>query len=169
MANDVGRSGYKYGSVNNDEESGATTDSKSFDESNLYFMKDEDLSKKEKGVKVFKLAVPIIIAVLLIGGLAFLMFHNFAHFYPGRGGNKHSHSMSSGATPWPNDDDGTSGASISAPWSKDDDSASGFSIPAPSTSTSGGSSCSANPKCVDLGLTGQCCPSGSGVQLSCCS
>ena len=129
--------GYKYGSVNTDEEGGA----KEFDESNLYYMKEDDLTTKDKALKAFKLAVPIIIAGLLVGVLAFMLFHNFAFLYPGRGGqevpSKHSTTKS-------------------------------YS-PTTTTQRSFGSSCASNPKCRDLGLFGECCPSGDGVKLSCCS
>merc|ERR1712032_1326939 len=30
------------------------------------------------------------------------------------------------------------------------------------------SSCSVYPKCVDVGLTGECCPTQEGVKLDCC-
>ena len=154
----MGTSGYKYGSVNTDEESGDTSgNNKSFDESELYYMKDGDLSKKEKTVKAIKLAVPIVIAIMLIGGLAFLLFHNFAYFYPGRGGNEvpSKHSISSGV----------STTKTTQKYYHDDDT-SVAPMPAPS---SVGSSCAANQKCADLGLVGECCPSESGTNLSCCS
>lgn len=37
------------------------------------------------------------------------------------------------------------------------------------TKESGGKSCSANPGCKNLGLIGDCCPTIEGVQLGCCS
>jgi len=139
MAKDKRNSGYKYGSVNRDEESGAKDDDKNFDESNLYYVKDDNTTKEEKNY--VKLAVPIIIAALFIGGLAFMLFHNFEYFYP----NQDGHVNSDVANP-------TKVTEIDPPSS---------SFPA--------SSCQANPKCVHLELTGECCPADNGVKLDCCS
>jgi hypothetical protein len=159
MANDTGSSGYKYGSVNTDEESGATGGNKNFDESNLYFIREDELTTRDKVMKAFKLAVPIFFAVLLIGGLAFMLFHNFAYFYPGGGGqqvpSKHSVSSSSGS---PTKTTQRSFHDIDAP---------DVHISAPTTTFA--SSCAANPKCADLGLIGKCCPAESGIKLECCS
>lgn len=157
MTDDTGSSRYKYGSVNDVEESGATGGDKNFDESNLYYMKEGELTKRDKAVKVFKLAVPIIFAVFFVGGLAFLLFHNFAYFYPGRGGQEvpSKHAKTSSVEP-----------TKTTQRSFHDSDAPSVPIPTPTTF---GSSCAANPNCVDLGLTGECCPGGSGINLNCCS
>ena len=155
MTNDKGSGGYKYGSVSNDEESGASSDNKNFDEKNLYYVKEDEQTKRERAAKAIKLAVPIIIAVFLIGGLAFMLFHNFAYFYPGRGGQVVSskHSVNSGTT-----------KTTQYSYDTDDDQSSPIAIP-----TSSSTSCAANQKCKDLGLTGECCPTVKGDNLVCCS
>jgi len=166
MANDTGSSGYKYGSVNTDEESGATGGNKNFDESNLYFIKEDESTKKDKVVKAIKLAIPIFLAVLLIGGLAFMLFNNFAYFYPGRGGeqvaSKHSVSSNGGSLTKTTQ---RSFHDIDTPSYRDIDTTD-VPISAPTTF---GSSCAANPKCSDLGLIGKCCPGEGGIKLECCS
>jgi len=157
MTNDTGKNGYKYGSVNNDEESQATGGNKNFDESNLYYVKEDELTVREKVVKTFKLAVPIIIAILLIGGLSFMLFHNFEYFYPGRGGHQVSPKVSKSSSV---------SSTKTTQRSYHDDDVPSVPIPAPKFF---GSSCAANPECADLGLIGECCPTGGGNKLECCS
>jgi len=165
----TGTGGYKYGSVN-DEEAGATGNN--FDESNLYYIKEKEMSKREKAMKMIKLVVPIIIAVLFLGGLAFMLVHNFGKLYPGPGpgGQKVPSRGSGGSVSHPTSPshdiahDGGGGGIASAP----------VPVPVPvprrsvPTTKDGGSSCAAYPKCTDRGLTGECCPTGGGVKLECC-
>ena len=156
-----GSNGYKYGSVSNDEELGASGGDRVFDESHLYYMKDDQRTRKQKVVKAIKLAVPIFIAVLLVVGLAFLLFQNFGYLYPGRGGQVSPSKHSTGSST------GTSTTSTSASPTNSHYENIATSVPI-STVISVGSSCAANPKCADLGLTGECCPTG-GKKLNCCS
>lgn len=165
MVKDKGNSGYKYGSVDNDEEPGAKGVDKNYDESNLYYMKEDNVTKEDKAFKAMKLAVPIIIAAMFIGGLAFMLFHNFAYFYPGRDG----HTKTSGSTnpttttehTYYDDDALNTQFPASATFGFNDNDSPGVSIP---TSLN----CKAYPKCVSLGLTGACCPTGEGIELECC-
>ena len=150
MVNDRGSIGYKYGSVDNDEETLAKGDDKNYDESNLYYMVEVNGTKKDKASKAMKLAVPIIIAAVFIGGLAFMLFHNFAYFYPGRDGHTKDNG---GTTPQKTTDH-----------SYQDDDALHTPFPAPAALIT----CNANPKCVTLGLTGACCPTEEGILLECC-
>mmetsp|Transcript_3786 Transcript_3786/g.8163 ORF Transcript_3786/g.8163 Transcript_3786/m.8163 type:complete len:164 (+) Transcript_3786:151-642(+) len=162
MANESGSAGYKYGSVGDNEELGANDDnSKNFDESHLYYYKEKDLTTTEKISKLIKLFVPIIIAVVLIGGLAYILFHDFGTLYPRPGGEKvtskggmvsQSTSVSSGESA------PTVIRSESSP-----------TVSKSKTSSSFGGSCAANPSCAALGLSGVCCPTPEGVQLGCCS
>lgn len=39
----------------------------------------------------------------------------------------------------------------------------------PSPSSSSSASCDSHSRCIDAGLTGDCCPSASGMSLDCCS
>ena len=154
--------GYKYGSVSTDEEIPAD---KSFDESNLYYMKEEERTKKEKLFKAVKLGVPIIIAVVMIVGLAYLLFNNFGYFYPGRGGQVTPSKHSSSSTTTSSSSSSSSSGSGSSHYENI-----ATSVPIPEkTTTSSGGTCEAHPKCADLGLTGECCPAASGIKLNCCS
>ena len=75
--------GYKYGSVNNQAEVAEGNNNSNFKESDLYYYKEEKLTKREKRIKSVKFAVPIIISILLIGGLTWALFRNFGTLYPG--------------------------------------------------------------------------------------
>ncbi|VEU36886.1 unnamed protein product [Pseudo-nitzschia multistriata] len=166
MADGRGSSGYKYGSVdNNDEEAGVDEKDKSFDESNLYFYKEEDLTRQEKISKFVKLFVPIILAVSMVGGLAYILFHDFGDLYPGPGEKSHSAGRVSQPTTVTSDDYTPNIANMSS----SSNSSHGSSIPVISqTKTSSGNSCEANPGCAALGLTGNCCPTSEGIKLGCC-
>ncbi len=146
---------YKYGSVSNDEEAGGD---KSFDETDLYYMKDGERTTKEKFMNAIKLGVPIIIAIVGLGLLGYLLFKNFGYFYPGQGGG--SSSKSSGVTT-------VSSTPATATHSSHYNNIV-TKVPIATTTSFGASSCAANPKCDDLGLTGECCPTSGGIKLSCC-
>lgn len=158
MTNDKGSTGYKYGSVNDDEEkSGAASSNNNFDESDLYFINDDELTKKEKAVKAFNTAVPVIIPVFFVGVLVYLLLHNFAFFYPGGGAQNipSKHPMNSNSNPTKTTErTHHNNYTSSAP------------LPA---KISFGSFCTANPQCAKMGLIGECCPTGNGVSLKCCS
>jgi hypothetical protein len=135
--------------------------------------------------------VPLLVAVLIMGGIGFWLFEDFDHLYPGPSGNRSPSGLKPRGPPIISpqgtaldyryspaiDDQPTAptpsnlkprGPPISSP---------GAPAPAPktspssssSTSSSGGGDCSANPACNELDLTGQCCPTGEGVMLGCCS
>lgn len=145
---------YKYGSVSNDEEAAGT---KTFDETDLYYMKEGERTRKEKIMTAIKLGVPIMIASILIVGLGYLLLHNFGYFYPGQGGtsSKRSSVTTISSTP-----------ATTTHSSHYDNIATKVPI---TTTTFGASSCAANPKCADRGLTGECCPSPDGTKLDCCA
>lgn len=89
--------------------------------------------------------VPIIIAVLIMGGLAWGMTNGFAHFYgPPKGG-----------------DDGVKQDESWIPTAKEERSST-------SGAKAGAFTCSSNQRCSSLGLAGNCCPTDEGVTLGCC-
>ena len=51
--------------------------SRSFKESDLLYVRDNALSPNEKRMKVIKITIPIIIAILLIGGLALFLLRDW--------------------------------------------------------------------------------------------
>jgi hypothetical protein len=178
-----------YGSVNQqggddeEEKAGTAADTTAFKETDLLYYQGRKLSQKEKLSKIAKIAVPIIVAVLLIGSLAWFLLGDFGKLYPG--GRDGPPASSTGVS--------SASSSKTIPASSEPlaptttaKSTSHYTAPAPvpspvkepvhssSTSSSsgssgGGSSCSANSKCKALGLTGECCPSSSGDMLDCCS
>lgn len=166
MQNETGTSGYKYGSVTTDEESAVD---KSFDETNLYYVKDEELTTKEKAAKLVKLLVPLCIAVALITGFAFVLFRNFGSLYPGPA-DKHSKYPTQYTPSSSKYVDTTTKSATTAPEEL-------YSVSTrpepkqtePNSKPSSSSSCPANPKCAALGLFGECCPTEKGVTLECCS
>jgi len=64
----------------------------SFDADNLRFLPDEDenLSKAQRVRKYLLVAVPILVAILVVGGAALFLLRDFSHLYPGPGGSSSS-------------------------------------------------------------------------------
>ncbi|KAG7348515.1 hypothetical protein IV203_017220 [Nitzschia inconspicua] len=178
-----------YGSVNPastnppDEE---TDNENHFQETDLLFYKGRTLSQKEKTVKLIKIAVPVFIAVLLIGGLTWLLLGGFGNLYPGPSGSKPPDSSSYGRPiPTPQSTgsttstkttiDTTSTSSKSHSSVSEPVAAAPKESPTTSTSTSthssatGGAACSAHSHCDAIGLIGDCCPTTEGTMLDCCS
>ena len=111
-------------------------------------------SKSKKAF--FRGLVPIIIALIIIGGVGYYFFEDVLN--PGGG----HHGSGKGEVETTNDGVKSStkhipAAPVDAEKTKKDDS---------SSSSSG--SCSAHPKCVATGLTGMCCPAAGGIMLECC-
>jgi hypothetical protein len=149
-----------------------------FRESDLFYIKEPSLSRNERFKKYIALAFPILLAICVMGGLAWYLARDFNHLYPGQnsgsGDNKrktpiynrgssagkaHSSTITTSDRPLI-----SKGPHIAGPDSPS------FTVPAPSTksTTSEESSCTAHSKCKDLGLTGECCPTGEGTFLGCC-
>ncbi|KAK1743814.1 hypothetical protein QTG54_005411 [Skeletonema marinoi] len=109
-----------------------------FDERNLSYLQESGFSWN----RFCRAALPIILALLIMGGFAFGMGHGFGNLY---GPPKISGDNSiKGNEKW---------------YSSEDASA--------TTKSPSGAKCAANSKCKALGLTGDCCPN-LGVMLGCC-
>lgn len=161
-----------YGAVATTEE-GVPAD-RSFDADNAYYLKggsaDANLTPQQRFKKIIVVAVPIIFAVAIIGGAAFLILRTV---YPGShfGGGEPTHR--SGGRPTivhsvTDDDAPLVEPSVPAP--------SGPKHETPSNSkttetkqSSGDPACSAHPKCSSAGLIGDCCPTSRGIMLDCCN
>jgi hypothetical protein len=156
-----------YGAVDKSEEETGAIDG--FKETDLLYYKGSSLSQKEKTAKIIKIAVPVVIAVLLIGGFAWFLLGDFGHLYPGPSGPKppdhstitvHPASTPTGTKP------------VFAPAGKESPSShtSSTTMSGTKQNSSGGSSssCTAHSKCSSLGLTGECCPTNAGDILDCC-
>lgn len=136
-----------------------------FDEKDMYYVK-ETLTREQKMRKLVLIAVPILAAVLIIGGAALFLLHDFDNLYPGKGGGKEPSYKSKSHTTINEKPDSSSTPAVPMP------------APAPlkrSDFDSGekgdnvASACVAHDKCKANGLTGECCPSLDGVFLGCCS
>jgi hypothetical protein len=164
--------GYKYGSVNKDDEEAAGNNDNTnsyFKESDLYYYKEEELTKKEKTMKIIKACVPILIAVLLIGGFTWILVQNFGTLYPSPGQRQRVRptngieiSSHHNAPP----DDTTTATTTTTTSSSPHSSSTNESS---STKDNGERFCLAYPKCFDLGLSGECCPTPAGDKLDCCN
>jgi cytoskeletal protein RodZ len=191
----MSKNNYSYGAVGKEtdaQKAGAkdSGDSKDeggdFKETDLLYVQDS-LSPKEKRMKIIKIAVPIIVAVVLIGGLALFLLRGFTNLYPGPSGSKiHSYSSEPEYLPSSSSSSSTNKRSpVSAPLtpsttfktatSTEDETTAASSTKENTSSSSssyknhaGSSSCGDNQKCKAAGLTGQCCPTVSGDMLDCC-
>lgn len=112
--------------------------------------------------------VPIVIALLIIGGVGYYFFEDVlnpggGHHGSGKGEVATTSEVVKSTTKHiplpPKDDDGGEDAPSS--------SFAGSEKPKDSSSSSAGS-CAARPKCVATGLTGMCCPAAGGIMLECC-
>lgn len=163
--------GYKYDSVSNEDEAGKVYN-KNFKESDLYYYKEDELTKREKTMKIVRLTFPILISILLIGGIAWGLFQNFGKLYPSPSGQRASNNIKTSSSHQSSSyttDDGT-----------DDDIPDPIQTSKISTDTTnsgssstkkylGSSSCLEYQKCLDLGLIGKCCPTLAGNRLDCCN
>mmetsp|Transcript_19099 Transcript_19099/g.27869 ORF Transcript_19099/g.27869 Transcript_19099/m.27869 type:complete len:166 (+) Transcript_19099:206-703(+) len=124
--------------------------------------------------------VPVLLFILLMGGIVYTLMQNFNHLYPSPGGGGRKNDGGKWSVDVTTNEDTSSyensGAS-SAGNSEIGPTATGTSgsgtdaeVPAskPTKEMSGNSECSYHLKCADAGLTGQCCPSLDGVFLGCC-
>jgi len=188
--NNVFDSRYKYGSVNsNDEESGGDGGNndesnnfldKSFDESNLYYYNGSKPTRRESAARAFRLGVPILVAAMLVGGLALWLFRNIGYLYPTQdpsgGGSHHHHNNAGGSmkkmppSSYPSSSSNTDDDRAVASFKDSVPPINPEEVPTKNaTANFSSSSCAAYPKCAKLELTGECCPTKSGVKLNCCS
>ena len=183
---DTEKGGSWYGSIGGDSigKDSNNSDTDDFKESYLYYYKKDDLTKKEKLMKTIKLIVPIIIAIFLIGGIAWVLFQNLDKLYPApstNGGKTRARTTTTGTSTsssqydhFTNDD--TSPPSIkhlknsSTDRTSSTDTTISSSNPLSNSSTKNGvdSSCSAYQACQKLELVGECCPTIEDDILECC-
>jgi hypothetical protein len=155
-----------YGSlkVSTDEE-----DEYSFQEAHTYYLKPSPLSRKEKLQKLLLLGVPILAAVIIIGGAASLLFKDFDNLYPGPGGSGRPYPSPSRGK----DTEPASSPMHNAPQPGGDPkppimSGGGGGSNGGSSPSSGSAACASNEKCAALDLIGNCCPTAQGIMLGCC-
>mmetsp|Transcript_2031 Transcript_2031/g.3066 ORF Transcript_2031/g.3066 Transcript_2031/m.3066 type:complete len:142 (+) Transcript_2031:267-692(+) len=132
----------EYGSIVGGvkEEGGQNIEDRDYQLGETYYLKQD---RKKQQNKNFKRLFPVLLSILIMGGIAYALMRDFHHLYPDNRSKrppKNSNSVISrtpGSTKKhePNENK---------------------------------SSCEANPKCLDAGLGGLCCPTGDNVFLGCC-
>eukprot|EP00529_Nitzschia_sp_RCC80_P033945 CAMPEP_0113485660 /NCGR_PEP_ID=MMETSP0014_2-20120614/24597_1 /TAXON_ID=2857 /ORGANISM="Nitzschia sp." /LENGTH=204 /DNA_ID=CAMNT_0000379311 /DNA_START=138 /DNA_END=752 /DNA_ORIENTATION=- /assembly_acc=CAM_ASM_000159 len=199
---------YSYGSVEDggssskkrtegvDAEKAAGDDGDDFKETDLLYVTSQSrpLTPEEKRMKIIKIAVPIVVAMILIGGFALFLLRGFTDLYPGPSGSSssdnggrsppyyeplHETSPTAAAAAAAAADDYDNSMPVPAPMtppkstskssSSSVSSTSSSSSSSSSSTSSSSSSCGDNSKCSAAGLTGQCCPTAAGDMLDCCS
>jgi len=148
-----------YGSVEDQAEPGEFDE---FDEKNTYYVKERPLSREQRIRKCMLASIPILAALLIIGGFATFLLMDFGHLYPTQHGGRNYHNEPDEEAPdfSPRiQHDGSNGPASHSPPSP----------PAPEKKHKSDmpSSCEAYDKCS--GLVGLCCPTGEGTFLDCCN
>ncbi|KAL3757308.1 hypothetical protein ACHAWU_008469 [Discostella pseudostelligera] len=130
-----------YGAVNVHDE---------FDEKNTYYLNETRCNWN----RFFRAVVPVVIALVIMGGFAYGMSHGFTHLY---------------GPPKATDEGGNTKQDISwVPIGNDVEDSSTTSDSDATNAAGSSAECSMNSKCASLGLTGMCCPTKKGVLLECC-
>jgi len=156
-----------YGSVNDDDQVAAD---RSFDENQAYYLKERQLTREQKIRKFSACAIPILAAILIIGGAAFYLLKDFNSLYPGHsGGNSNFQypSVDRKADASAKSDTGSSSSSSNNSPMTPQTSGTSASVQSEEKHASDvASSCLAHEKCK--GLVGECCPTLDGTFLLCC-
>jgi hypothetical protein len=151
-----------------------------FQEVNTYYLKPSPLSRSDKLKKLMLIGVPILAAVIIVGGFALLLFKSFDNLYPGPGGSVRPYPSAPepSAPSYPVVPRGSdthlhpasspmhtsqSGGDPNSPTS-----GGGGSGGSASSSSGSSASCAGHKQCNELELIGDCCPTDQGVMLGCC-
>lgn len=140
-------------------EAGAAADQE-YDIDNTYYVKEREMSRKERITKFVLLALPILLALLLVGGFAFYVI---SHVLERGGGHKNIQVTSPSGT-----SSSGGGREGSRPGTYPSGPQPAHAPKVKSHTSSNSADCSENTKCADLGLIGACCPTKAGVTLGCC-
>lgn len=143
----------EYGSI---VDNVAATEDRPFDVLDTYYLKDTPQSAHERRRKCFASLAPVILAFLIMGGIAIWLLANFARLYPTSAVDRDYDSSSPGEH-----------RGVPVPLAP-------TGVPAPSPplvpiKATPEADCKNNAKCHDLGLSGQCCPTSAGETLLCCN
>jgi len=162
-----------YGAVADEEN--AKLD-QAFDPSNTYYLQDQTRWTLKK---ILLVVVPILGAVLIVGGFALFLLRDFSHLYPGQNGDKSGYYAHGGEHVVPSSNGGGGDEEeIHAPlgpYSKhkedsdyEDETSSKHhgSSGSSTTPSDAGATCAVHPDCS--GLIGNCCPTTAGTFLECC-
>jgi hypothetical protein len=141
----------------------------SFDTDNMYYVKPDTLTPAQRWRKILLLGVPIICALMIVGGAATLLLRDFGSLYPGpSGGGGKRTGTTVGVRTYPKD---SSNVPAPAPYEKnlpvDAPTIHKKKHAEPSTGNDATAACSAHEACS--ALIGNCCPSEGGIFLECCN
>jgi hypothetical protein len=132
----------------------------SFDTDNMYYIKPDSLTPAQRWRKVLLMGVPIICALMIVGGAATFLLRDFGRLYPGSSGS--SSKRTNVPAPSPHVKDSPADApTIHAPTIHKK------KHTPPSSDSDATAACSAHEGCS--GLIGKCCPSEGGIFLECCN
>jgi hypothetical protein len=177
MAKQKENYGTLAGASEDEEKQIAAATDKSYDADHTYYLRDSGGGITAR--KLLLIAAPILAAVLIMGGISFVLFHDFNRLYPGRGGDAYSNNRGGGGGG--STTTHTNVATVEGP--SPSPGSSSKHLPQSSSATSStkkssnttdtvmseediGRSCSVHPDCS--ALLGDCCPTGGGVFLACC-
>lgn len=125
------------------------------------YLEEPTLTKEQRIRKLTLVVVPLLAAVLIVGGAALFLFRDFDNLYPGHHSSGkepairiHASSSTTSSSSASDSSEQTTGTSTAPVNEKKDES---------HLSTS----CLAHEKCK--GLMGECCPTLEGTFLSCCN
>jgi hypothetical protein len=155
-----------YGSLPTSEEEAPHKQQRNaiFDSDKTYYLKDES---KWTPQKIVSMAIPLIGAVLIIGGAVTFLLRDFNHLYPGRGVSDSSEPITSRSTVRTRSTPVSTKSqqqTMQVPASAQVTKMKNGTLPISTTSST--ASCLMYSEC--LGLIGECCPTDSGIFLACC-
>jgi hypothetical protein len=176
----------RYGSLDSEDTNTEPTTHEEFDVDNAYYLKQPTLTPAEQWRRLLRMAVPLLVAAFIIGGIAFVLSRDFRNLYPGPGG---SNGGGGRASPVAHPT-----MPVAAPLAPPPPHPLPFKPPAPVVSPvltapsplpptpiafaplppftrgkAGSAACLAHQNCWKLNLEGDCCPTPENVTLDCCS
>jgi hypothetical protein len=153
-----------YGAVSKEDPDRMEAD-RPFDANQTYYLRDESRWTTRR---IMLVLIPILAAILIMGGISWFLFEDFGHLYPGRGGDYGSFGKGGGGS----EPTSTKGVTTSKETQEETTTSSSSKSAGASTSAKNlpmddiGATCAVRPDCA--GLVGYCCPTKEGVMLNCC-
>mmetsp|Transcript_68 Transcript_68/g.140 ORF Transcript_68/g.140 Transcript_68/m.140 type:complete len:172 (-) Transcript_68:110-625(-) len=144
---------------------GMTSSTSAYDIDKLRFVPNDNLTPQEKRSKCITVTFCLSVFALIIGGIAYMLFSDFGHLYPGSGAHRENY-----PSVWKKTSDRTP---VLSPGKKDNSSTEPPKLSPrpphfPTKEKESPAACSAYEKCANLGLEHDCCPTTEGTMLGCC-
>ena len=128
---------------------------KSFDAKEMQYLGETKLTQEQKMKKLMRIAVPLLLAVLIVGGAFLFLAKDFGHLYPGRGADHGTKVVHTNSGPEATTTAAATTTTTTKSQSKIPEATSVSSTSSSSSSSSSaGAKCSAHDGCADL--TGYC-------------